>query len=79
MRSAWIIGGLTVWLTGCRSEVLVTEYVYPPAAPLQPCPLDYGDRTTQDITSGLIAGIECERRGKAETSAWIEGHRDGSE
>ncbi len=79
MHSAWIIGGLMASLTGCLSETVVTEYVYPPAAPLQPCPLDYGERTTQDVTNGLIAGIECERRGKAETAAWIEGHRHGTE
>jgi hypothetical protein len=62
-------------LTGCRTEYV---YAYPPEGPLQPCPIDYGKRTGEDVTRGLVAGIECERAGKAETLGWIRGHKSAT-
>lgn len=70
-----LAAGLALSLTACQSENVKTQYVYPPEPPLLPCKADYGDETGRAITEGLVALVECERAGKAETRAWIDGHK----
>ncbi len=50
-------------------------YVYPPEHYLDPCLLSYPDTSIAGVQRSLIAGIECERAGKAGIRAWITEHK----
>lgn len=65
---------LTLFLTACQNNPVVVERiveVYPPAAYLEDCRIEYPDRTEHGAIKALAAGVECERTGKKATRCWI--------
>lgn len=69
---------LTLFLTACQNNPVVVERiveVYPPAAYLEECRIEYPDRTEHGAIKALAAGVECERAGKKAARCWIATHK----
>ena len=63
-------------LSGCHKTVYVDKRVpvLPPAEYLQPCPIEYGDRTLAEVVKALSAGVDCERADKQAIKVWADGY-----
>lgn len=66
-------------LSGCHKVTYVTKRVpvLPPAEYLQPCSIDYGNRSLDEVLKALSAGVDCERADKSAIREWAEEYDDG--
>lgn len=64
-------------LSGCHKTIYVDKRVpvLPPAEYLQPCTIDYGDRSLAEVVQALSAGVDCERADKSAIRRWADEYR----
>lgn len=67
-------------LSGCHKTTYITkrEPVLPPAEYLDPCPIEYGERSLSEVVTALAAGIDCERADKAAIRKWRDEYDRGA-